>query len=152
MYFREEEKVCTFLKSPKSLPLEDELSWNAECAAFWIWSLYTPGWSWVSCAVLQKDNFCLRLRLGQSSSFKWSLSTTRIFWKCIETVHPGKCDFTGSKTLDMVIKRLNMWCLFSGKSDFFLLHFWSWAKLSLYRIFWVIWFWFSSGKLLFHRQ
>lgn len=59
------------------------------------------------------------LRLGQSYSFKWPLSATRIFQKCIETVHPGKCDFTVSKTLDMVIKRLNMCCLFFWQQWFF---------------------------------
>lgn len=78
-----------------------------------MWScLNLAEWSFVSCAVLRQKTSVYCLWLGQNSSFQWTLSTTRIFQKCIETVHPGKCDFTVSKTLDMVIKRLNMCCLF----------------------------------------
>lgn len=54
--------------------------------------------------------FCLQP--WQNSSLKWPLSITGIFQKCIETVHPRKCDFTVSKTFHLVIKRLNTCCLF----------------------------------------
>lgn len=70
-----------------------------------------------ACLVLssrQLTSVCC-LWLGQSSS----LSTTRIFQKCIETVHSGKCDFIVSKTLDMVIKGLNMCCSFFWQQWFF---------------------------------
>lgn len=73
-----------------------------------------------TCQVLSSRQFsACCLQLWQNFSFKWPLSTTRIHQKCIETVHPGKCDFTVSRTLDMVIKRLNMCYLFFWQQWFF---------------------------------
>lgn len=89
------------------------------------------------------------LQLWQNSSFKWPLSTTRIYQKCIETVHPGKCDFTVSRTLDMVIKRLNVCCLFFWQQWFF---YWTFeAKQNEVSTRFPEWlcFDFSSGRVLF---
>lgn len=117
---------------------------------FWKAGLFwTGGWATIfegngimlvdgaTCHVLssrQLTSACC-LQLWQNSSLKWPLSAPGIFQKYIETVHPRKCDFTVSKTLDLVIKRLNTCCLFFWQQWFlFILHFWSWAKWSLYRI------------------
>lgn len=120
MRFKEQENKYVATKIPKPV-FRSWISVNRRMGS----SLNLVGWS---CAVLRGNTSVCCLWLGQNS-FKWTLSTTRIFQKCIETVHPGKCDFTASKTLDMVIKRLNICCLFCWQQWFFLNYFFIFIEL-----------------------